>query len=428
MSNLTPKQQKLIAQEIETWTVEKLIGEELSATLLARYPLKEQKANVSGALSLIGSILVGLGALLFIASNWQHMAVGIKLLVIVTATIAAQYFGWRFKFEPGNRPKLGSALLILGCLFYGGGIWLIAQIFNIDTNFADGILLWAIGTLATTLVVRTVPLACLSSILLAFWAFAKLDFAGSTDPTKLMQLVYFFISFGTSTAIARMVKSRAVTWIALLTGGAWMLVWSATNQALLLWGLATFGTYLWHRERQTKYASPFLYVSTASFLGSLLFATFDSYRHTGQTISQIAVPLFITVSVLLITAWKLKRFKNEAIIALMLAIAGCLTYGYAEGAVKITSNILLLATIVGLIYTGLNRIQSAGLVNVAIVFFVFDVISRYFDFFFSMMDRSMFFIIGGVILMIVGSFAESSRRKLVEGLSQDPPPEPGLAT
>jgi uncharacterized membrane protein len=415
---IPPKQQQVVAKEIKSWQQESLISNDLASQLLTRYS-DTAKPNVSGALTLIGSILVGLGSLLFVAANWQEIAVSVKLFLIVTAIVASHYFGWRLKFEPGNRPKLGNALLILGCLFYGAGIWLIAQIFNIDLPFGDGILFWAIGTLAATYACRTVPLGCLSALLLGTWSLTKLGIW--QNKAEAFQIAYFAVSFAVSLGLAFSLRSRAVAWISLIAGTLFTVAWSGCNQGFLLWGVATFAGFLWCQEKRPLFASPLRYVSTISFLGSLLCATSEAYKWmSNANLENLSIMLFAALTALSIVIWRVEKYRYEAIVALMLALAACFSYGYAEGATRALSNILLLSTIAGLVYTGLNRIQSVGLVNVAVVFFVIDVIARYFDFFYTMMNRSLFFIVGGIILMVVGSLAESGRRKMIEGIHTRP--------
>jgi uncharacterized membrane protein len=46
-----------------------------------------------------------------------------------------------------------------------------------------------------------------------------------------------------------------------------------------------------------------------------------------------------------------------------------------------------------------------------------DIVARYFDMFFSTMDRSLFFVVGGFILLCAGSLAERNRRKLIEAIN-----------
>jgi uncharacterized membrane protein len=76
----------------------------------------------------------------------------------------------------------------------------------------------------------------------------------------------------------------------------------------------------------------------------------------------------------------------------------------------------MVAAMLGLIFTGLNRLRSATVVNITLIFFVLDIFARYFDTFFKMLDRSVFFVIGGLMLVILGSYLEQTRRKLLEGL------------
>jgi uncharacterized membrane protein len=56
------------------------------------------------------------------------------------------------------------------------------------------------------------------------------------------------------------------------------------------------------------------------------------------------------------------------------------------------------------------------MVNVALVFFVIDIIARYFDVFYTLMNRSFFFVCGGVLLMVVGTLTEKGRRTILEGM------------
>jgi len=64
------------------------------------------------------------------------------------------------------------------------------------------------------------------------------------------------------------------------------------------------------------------------------------------------------------------------------------------------------------------RQQKPVLVNLAVGFIVADICARYFDVFFSTMDRSLFFLLGGTCLMVIGAVAEKNRRRLLESFSQ----------
>ena len=200
-------------------------------------------------------------------SNWQQIGVAIKVLLIVLATFTAHLLAWRFQFEPGNRPKLGSALFVLGSLFYGAGIWLIAQIFNIDISLSNGLIIWAVGALASALATKNVSVGCLTALLLSAWTFSMSENVFA-EGKQLIALLNVFISLLVSIPLAHMLRSRAIAWISLVSAGIYIEVWAGSSQAVLLWGLASLAGYLWCKVKRPLLASPFLYVGSISLLGS----------------------------------------------------------------------------------------------------------------------------------------------------------------
>lgn len=95
----------------------------------------------------IGALLIGAGIFSLIASNWTLMDKATKVAIIIVAMLGAYGIGWYLK-EYKNYLRTGNALIFLGLLIYGGGIFLIAQIFNIRGNWPDGFILWMFGVLA----------------------------------------------------------------------------------------------------------------------------------------------------------------------------------------------------------------------------------------------------------------------------------------
>jgi uncharacterized membrane protein len=405
-----------VVGEISRWQEEGTIEEELAASLRSQYPLHAARPNVSQALSIVGAVLVGLGVILFMAANWQQIPAIIKLIAILGAVDLTHYFGWKLRFEPGNQPKMGAALLLLGSLFYGASIWLVAQIFNLDVNFPSGLLLWALGTLATALATSTLPLGCMAAILGGMWLFANLTWEARQSLFFLPNLIGYLIP---ALALAFHMKSRAITWIALVLSGTWLLsIMGPFNfVTVLLFGLSVTGAYFYIREKQPLLEQPFLYVGTISTLSALLIATVDNFR----TVEYIKLPdvgalLVLCLTILGVVAWRVPKFKEEMIVCAGLAVVGSLALGAPPEFSRAIGNVILLSGIGAFIYTGLMRIQSAGMVNVALVFFVIDIIARYFDVFYTLMNRSFFFVCGGVLLMVVGTLTEKGRRTILEGM------------
>lgn len=122
-----------------------------------------QKKTINSILT-IAAILVGAGVFSFIASNWQFMPKTIKVLLIVSFMLGSYTGGWymkaRMKFV-----KTGEALILLGVIIFGAGIFLIGQMFNIRANWPDGFLLWMLGTIALGYALEFYPAFYLAVIL-----------------------------------------------------------------------------------------------------------------------------------------------------------------------------------------------------------------------------------------------------------------------
>jgi len=82
------------------------------------------------------------------------------------------------------------------------------------------------------------------------------------------------------------------------------------------------------------------------------------------------------------------------------------------GTFRLLFNILFALEIVGLIIIGFVR-RYPTYVNIGLLFFALDVIARYFDFFWALLPRSLFFILGGLLLLTGGIMLEKKRRKIL---------------
>jgi hypothetical protein len=78
-------------------------------------------------------------------------------------------------------------------------------------------------------------------------------------------------------------------------------------------------------------------------------------------------------------------------------------------------NILLFTELLGLIFIGYGR-RELWLINLGSVGLFIFIIVKYFDWFFSFLDKGLFFIGAGLLLFIVGGFMEKKRRSLIKDI------------
>ncbi len=117
------------------------------------------------AIVIIGAVFVGIGIASLIAANWSTISPTTKVVIILCMMLSSYAGGW-YLLEHTKATRSGAALILLGALIYGGGIFLVAQIFHIRAEWLDGMVLWIIGVIAIAIALQTIiPLFVLAMIL-----------------------------------------------------------------------------------------------------------------------------------------------------------------------------------------------------------------------------------------------------------------------
>lgn len=112
--------------------------------------LKRKKATlyerIIKIITIFGAIFIAAGIFSFIAANWPKMPKELKVSIILISMLSFYGAGWFFR-EKKQSLRLGEALIFLGAIIYGAGLFLVAQIYHIRGNWPDGFIFWMIGIL-----------------------------------------------------------------------------------------------------------------------------------------------------------------------------------------------------------------------------------------------------------------------------------------
>ena len=387
---------RTLKKETDLWLSEGLITQDQRDRILARYRVLNEADEKAGSgklittITVLGSVLIGTGILLFVAANWSEIPKWGKLAIIFLSMIVSYGTGFFLRFERKNFPKAGAALILLGALIFGAGIFLIAQIYHITVHYPNGPLLWGLGIL---------PLA----YLLGFRSILALALA------DLLVWLGMESSFHLS----------------LLYGGFLSLVALYLTAGIGLWA---FG--LMHRgfDALKNLSAPPVVLGVLITFGSGYLLTFEVYR---SAFSPAGLTLFYGGTVLLfvvsgvfyaISGNRAKAWASEMLgLALLMAAVLLMVFtaktpqnAHGDGVhmLRLTTNIVFACGVVGLIVLGYVQRYTAY-INIGLLFFVLDVTARYFDFFWRLLPRSVFFIVGGVILLLGGVFLERKRRNVL---------------
>jgi len=121
----------------------------------------------AAVLSLLGASLLCFAAMSFVAAHWNGMPRLIRLILLLSLmggayVLAAELFARKLA-------GFGQAALLAGVGLFGANIMLVSQMYHIDGNPPDAVLMWALGALATGLVAQSRPVLGLAFILVNLW-------------------------------------------------------------------------------------------------------------------------------------------------------------------------------------------------------------------------------------------------------------------
>ena len=449
------KTRSWLKAEVATWASAGIVTREGAAKLEERYRLCEPDEGRSRRLrlvlvviSLIGASMLGMGVILFFAANWDQLAPPHKVLLILAAIVTAYALGYECRSGRWKLPVLGEALIVLGALFYGAGIWLIAQIYNINAHYPNGALLWGLGVLPVAIALRSLPVTMLASLLFALYYGLECWAVASPNYLYLgLALAMFWPAYA--------YRSRLLVIVNYLGVVAWFVVsysvlasWPReVGPRLCLLMFAGAGAYSLARMHNTSDSSRPLsptYTVMAFFAvaAPMYLMTFgDLVRGVGaeaiggaagivfwagigafSVLSVVAMAL-VTRDEKLAEGIRLPLLPSLETATAILVMAAALVFlalkpGRAvgwltdEGVIALVFNLLLAVVLIGMVTVGVTR-QMGALVRCGLFGMVVVLGSRYFDMFWELMSRSQFFIIGGILLLIVSWLIERTRGKLI---------------
>ena len=372
-------EQDLIRKWLDEGTINQSQAEKMRADL-EEYKAEHRSKKQVIAFSTIGAILIGIGAILFVASNWEKIGDTVRILLLAGSTVAIHYVGYYLRFENKKYPRLGFALLFLSALFFGVSLFLIAQIYNINANNSSLILIWLLGVLPLIYGYRSTTVAGLCSLLFYLWI--GLMYSERNGSNELINILDFY----------------------------------------LISGIALYLTGILHElSEKVKYtAAAFKFMGLQAVLLVLFICTFGSSELKGEEIVPVIYALLgiLFLAVLLSESLRVKitNFQTGMSLAvisfLMAGITLIAIYSPVSKDVYIGFyNIVFLGLLVLLLYAGYNS-EDIGIVNTAMFWFIPLIFARYFDFFWELLPRSFFFMLGGLALLTISVVLERKRREL----------------
>jgi len=163
----------------------------------------------------LGGVLLCAGVLLFVAAHWDELSPAWRFTLVMFLVAVFPVAG---ALTEGLFPALSTTFYAIGTVCVGAGVFLTAQIFNLQEHWPSGILMWAIGALAGWILLRHWTQAALLALLVPAWLAGEWEvrtegFAVSnrllTEGLLLIAITYLCARTSGEDSAAR----RALAWI-----------------------------------------------------------------------------------------------------------------------------------------------------------------------------------------------------------------------
>ena len=391
-----------VRNALEHWRREGLLTDE-QVGILGASAEKAQKTQDSARavriFGFIGAVLTGLGAILFVASNWAAMSPLQRTLMLLAGyglTVGAAALS-----EKRALPLVAEAMWLLSTLVLGANIFLMAQTYNLTLTLWQGTFAWMIGALAmgyarqsTAQAAVAVPLGMLT-----------IGWAGGGSGWFFNDQMEFLFADGGLRPVLPLV---GLALVALSTLLALRDDLSFARAPCFRWG-----TFL---------VAATLIITTAEV--NLAAAFYDADFSTKQVLL-IAVSIVLVVAAAVAGRVESTMSRPAMLVLLVMLLAmmipsGDITWvGMDINGVHLLFGLYVLAVFALALFTIWLGMQARNtrLVNIGMVSTTLIIIIQYFGWSFDLLDRSLAFILGGVVLIALSTFVEKKRRQIMERIA-----------
>lgn len=392
-------------QALHHWEKEGHLTKKKADELRASLPEADSN-NAIRIFSGLGAVLVGLGVMLFVASNWSYLTPFAKTIILMLGMLLTGGFGYYLAYERKSYEKTGLALLFVNVLIFGASIFLVGQIYNLPLNFWWGMMLWFLGAAFFAYVLESRMHLWLSVPLFVFFlgwvraeaalGFSEFDFLFDNRANILSLLPIIGLGLVSLAVLHREKKPLRFGELTLFHWGIFLVLFPVV-------------------------------ISTAD--KEVFFPIFDI------TFDRVAVAITVVSVALAAVSFFLGSFKTTQGRYSIVALAAYLLFLYVIAkvpdmfgfqvsymdsppmvlglfAVHILVALVLLMTV---IWYG-TMLRMPALINMGIAGLGIGILIQYFSWAFELLDRSLMFVLGGALILGLSAVLERQRRKLITSL------------
>ncbi len=249
-----------LAKETLDWVDKEIISMAQAQKICQSYDVDihqvKQKTLGYNVLVGLGYLFVGLALITLLGANWDDIPRALRMWGLILMTMVCQGIGVKH-FQAGEKDR-AAGIFLLGNLFYGASIILIAQIYHLGEHMPDGLFWWALGCLPIAMLIKSPWVTMQAMVLSGIWFFmqVELGFYPALFPLFILGGMVVLYSGKPSMTLFLMVVAGTGFWVE--------------------WSLAE----LWRDGRWYDFHAEHIFVSVSLFIFAYTFSLWLNQKKT----------------------------------------------------------------------------------------------------------------------------------------------------
>jgi uncharacterized membrane protein len=392
---------KWLEREAPRWIREEIITTEQYERIVQLYP---REKRTLGLLTIFGGLFIGIGIISFIAANWQELPELFRILLLATAMVAAYLSGERILAS--GRTNLGIAVIGIGLFLFGGSIILIGQMYHMIAFSALSIIIWAVAGLALTFLYRSRYLGAISLIL---FTVAQIYSLQSFNAFSFAAYAILIVGFWTYLYLQ---KDRAIS-------ALWSLSVVIHSLILVISQEWSFGWFIFilallhsltdlHTERSQR-----VFLQLAPLAAGFIFSVVQVFMDGEWRADLLPNPeWFLTFFVLLLLGNAYMKWRDNRVVTMLDWLLFLPLFYFPDYSLSILYLVTIFIFSLYVLLRGYTA-ESREQIYAGTVLFLISTMVAYFKLTWDFMDKSLFFIIGGILLFLLSWLLNLRTRQIL---------------
>jgi uncharacterized membrane protein len=159
--------------DLARWEADGVVSPAVAGSIRSALPPLAPGINISVVVAIVGGLLIAAAFLAFVAAHWTEIERPLRFAILAIGIVIAHGLaGW---FARGERTVLADLCASVGAIIFGAGIALVGQMYHLGEDFAGGMLIWAAGALAASVLTGSRGAFAVALVAASIWSVMRVN-------------------------------------------------------------------------------------------------------------------------------------------------------------------------------------------------------------------------------------------------------------